>query len=236
MTKSEVMLALKEMGNDQTKKILMSHGAKEPVFGVKVADLKKIIKKTKKKNQALAEELFATGNSDAMYLGGLIADEKTISKATLQKWVETAYWSYLSEYAVAWVSAESPYGWELGLEWIENKEENIAAAGWSTLSNIVAMNNDEDLDVKTLSNLLKRAEKEVHRDKNRVSYTMNNFIISVAAYVQPLTEEALIIAKNIGKVKVDMNGTACKVPVAYDYVKKMEKMGRLYKKKKVARC
>ena len=79
MTKDEVLTELKSYGDAQTKKTLMRHGAHEPVFGVKVADLKKILKKTKK-NHELSLELYETGNSDAMYLAGLMADEKQISK------------------------------------------------------------------------------------------------------------------------------------------------------------
>jgi 3-methyladenine DNA glycosylase AlkD len=100
MTTAEVLKELEMYGNEQTKNTLMTHGAKEPFFGVKVSDLKKIIKKTKKKNHELSLELFATGNSDAMYLAGLIADEKQVTKVQLKDWADKAYWYYLSEYSV----------------------------------------------------------------------------------------------------------------------------------------
>ena len=48
-TASEIMLELEKYGDEQTKKTLIKHGAKEPFYGVKVADLKKILKKTNKK-------------------------------------------------------------------------------------------------------------------------------------------------------------------------------------------
>ena len=124
----------------------MNHGAKEPFFGVKVQDMKKIQKKVKK-NHELSLELYATGNGDAMYLAGLIADEKKISKAELQQWVEEAYWSMISEYAVPWVASESPHGFELGLEWIESDQEHIASAGWSALASWASIRADEDLDI-----------------------------------------------------------------------------------------
>ncbi|HAS38936.1 MAG TPA: DNA alkylation repair protein, partial [Microscillaceae bacterium] len=133
MTTEEVMTSLEEMGNEQTKKTLMNHGAKEPMFGVKVQDLKKLLKKTKK-NHELSLALYATGNSDAMYLAGLMADEKQITKAQLQDWVEQAYWYFLFEYTVPWIAADTSFGFELGLEWIKSDQENIAAAGWSTLA------------------------------------------------------------------------------------------------------
>ena len=66
MTAQEILAELKAYGNEQTKKIFMNVVAREPLFGVKVQDLKKILKKTKKNHQ-LSLELYATGNSDAMY-------------------------------------------------------------------------------------------------------------------------------------------------------------------------
>ena len=57
MTVKEVMAELEQYGNESTKKIFMKHGAKEPFFGVKVADMKKIVKKTKK-NHELSLELY----------------------------------------------------------------------------------------------------------------------------------------------------------------------------------
>src|SRR5262245_25129830 len=72
MTVKDVVAELKKFGNAQTKKTWMIHGAKEPCFGVKVEDLKKIQKRVKMDYQ-LALDLYDTGIADAMYLAGLIA-------------------------------------------------------------------------------------------------------------------------------------------------------------------
>ena len=40
MTAQEVLAELKKLGSEQTKKTFLRHGAQEPFFGVKVADLK----------------------------------------------------------------------------------------------------------------------------------------------------------------------------------------------------
>ena len=135
MTTKEILKELESYGNEQTKKILKKHGAKEPFFGVKVQDLKKILKKTKK-NHELSLELYATGNSDAMYLAGLMADENQITKAQLEKWADQAYWYYLSEFAVPWIAAETKHGFELGLKWIESDQERLASAGWSNIGQL----------------------------------------------------------------------------------------------------
>jgi 3-methyladenine DNA glycosylase AlkD len=234
-TVQEILSQLEAYGDEKTKKTLTKHGAKEPFFGVKVADLKKILKKTKK-NHDLSLGLYQTGNSDAMYLAGLMADEHQISKEQLNEWVEQAYWSYLSEYTVPWVAAETKYGFELGLEWITSKKENIASAGWSTLAYYSAVNKDEDLDLEKYRELLDSIDNQIHQAQNRVKYTMNGFVISVGTHVKALTEQAKIVAEKIGKITVDMNGTACKVPFAKDYIKKAEDKNRVGKKRKTARC
>jgi 3-methyladenine DNA glycosylase AlkD len=235
MNTKDILKELECFGDAQTKKTHMNHGAKEPLFGVKVADLKKILKKTKK-NHELSLELYKTGNSDAMYLAGLMADETKMTEADLNKWVKTAYWSYLNEYAVPWVAAETPFGFKLGLEWIQSKDELIATAGWSTLSNFASVNDDEKLDIKKYSELLDYVEKNIHQSPNRVKYVMNGFVIHIGTSIKELPQKAIAISDKIGKVEVNMNGTACKVPLAKEYINKMIISGRAGKKKTTCRC
>src|SRR5205085_41771 len=128
---------------------LAKHGAKEPHYGVKVEDLKKIQKRVKK-DYKLALALYGTGVSDAMYLAGLIADDAKMTKKDLRRWADQAYWSMLSEYTVPWVAAGSKHGWELALEWIESDQENVATTGWSTLSSLVSVKDDAELDLAGL--------------------------------------------------------------------------------------
>ena len=235
MTVDEILKELETYGSEQTKNTFIKHGAIEPFFGVKVADLKKILKKTKK-NHELSLELFKTGNSDAMYLAGLMADETKITEAQLNEWAEQAYWYYLSEYAVAWVAAETNFGFELGLKWIQSDKEQIASAGWATLANYASVKQDRDLNIAKFSQLLDSVAEHIHDSENRVRYTMNGFVIAVATYVVELTDKAIEIANKIGKVSVDMNGTACKVPLATEYINKSIEKGRAGKKRKTARC
>ncbi len=235
MTAQEILVQLEKYGDERTKNTFINHGAKEPLFGVKVGDLKKILKKTKK-NHELSLELYNTGNSDAMYLAGLMADEKKITKETLNDWIKKAYWSFLSEYTVPWVAAETEFGFELGLNWITSKKESIASAGWSTLASYASVNPDENLDIEKYSALLDQIVNEIDTAKNRVKYTMNGFVIAVGTYIAALTEKAMQTAEKLGKVQVNMNGTACKVPLATTYLQKIIDKNTIGKKRKMARC
>ncbi|MCF8378912.1 MAG: DNA alkylation repair protein [Bacteroidales bacterium] len=235
MTASEILKELESYGNEQTKKVLLKHGAKEPFFGVSVADLKKILKKTKK-NHELSLELYNSGNSDAMYLAGLMADEKKITEAQLDQWADKAYWYYLSEYAVPFVAAETDFGFDLGKKWIKSDLERIASAGWATLSNIPRVKQDDDLDIEAYSSLLNIVEKNIHSSPNRVRYAMNGFVIAVGSYIKDLTAKSIKIASKIGKVEVYMGDTSCKVPLAKDYIQKVIDMGKVGNKRQSARC
>lgn len=229
------MKELEKKGSEAIKRIFQNHGAQGPMYGVKVADLKVIQKKVKKDHE-LAMGLYKTGNYDAMYLAGLIADESKMSKKDIELWAENSTSIGISEYTVSWVAAESKYGWELGMKWIDSPKEKIASAGWNTLSGVIAMKPDSELDIATIKKLLQRVIKEIHSAPNRVRYTMNGFVIGVGGYIKELTKEAVETAKKIGDVYVDMGGTACKVPSATDYIKKMEDRGSIGKKKKTIKC
>ena len=98
---------IKPLGTESYKKVMLNHGVREPFFGVKIEDLKKIQKRVKK-DYRLALDLYASGISDAMYLAGLIADESKMTKKDLERWVEGAYCGLHSEYTVPWVGRRKP--------------------------------------------------------------------------------------------------------------------------------
>jgi 3-methyladenine DNA glycosylase AlkD len=235
MSAKDIVAELKTLGSESIKKVLVKHGAKEPFYGVKVEHLKKIQKRIKM-DYKLALELYDTGISDAMYLAGLIADDAKMTKKDLQRWVEKASWSMLSESTVPWVAAGSPVGYELALEWIDSKNEQIAAAGWATLSSLVGIKDDAELDLAELKKLLARVAKTIHQQPNRVPHTMNGFVIAVGCYVKALTDVALDTAKKVGAVSVNMGDTSCKVAAAADYIKKVKDRGALGNKRKSAKC
>ncbi|MGA8089567.1 MAG: DNA alkylation repair protein [Terracidiphilus sp.] len=236
-TISAIMSELRKKGKEQTRKIYARHGMDpERLYGVSVADMK-VIAKTISGDQALACELYETGIMDAMYLAGMVADGSRLSKAQLNRWAKSAVGlQMISEYTVPWLAVENASAHELALGWMKAKDDAVAACGWCTYAGLLSMKADEDLDLKEIEALLGRVPKEIGSVPNRVKYTMNYFVIAVGSYVKPLLSQAKAIAKQLGTVKVDMGETECKVPVATAYIEKIEKMGRVGKKRKTLRC
>lgn len=236
MTANEILKELESMGSERTKKMLMkNHGVREPCFGVKIGDMKKIVKQVKK-DYRLALDLYATGNYDAMYLAGLIADDDRMTKRDLQRWVENAYGGSLPGCTVAAVAAQSRYGWEMGIKWIESKKDFVAHAGWSALADLTALKEDASLDLPQLESLLGRVEKNLHQAPDTVRYAMNNFVICVGCYVKSLTETALKIGEAIGPIAADLGDNQCRIPFSPDYIRKVQRRGSIGKKRKTVKC
>jgi hypothetical protein len=235
MTAAEVMKQLEKLGDAQTRKTFVRHGCPEPLFGVKVSDMKTLLKKVGRDSK-LAKELYKTGNPDAQYFAGLVADGSDLSKADLNEWAKKASWHMVAEHTVAWMAAEHPEGWEVALAWIDSPNESIASGGWNALALTASTRPDAELDLSAAKRLLKRVAKEIHKAPNRVRYTMNCFVIAVGGAVKPLTADALATAKAIGSVHVDMGDTACKVPAAEDYIQKIIQRGNHGKKRKSVKC
>jgi len=235
MNLSQVLAELKNKGKEQTRKTFARHGIDIPMFGVSVADLKTIAKKIKG-DQALALKLYDTGNYDAMYLAGIVVDGSQMTKRELERWAKGATCEAVCSYTVAWAACESEHARELALKWINDKKPAVNICGWSTYSGIVATKADADLDLNEIKQLVDRVVREIHTAPDKVRYLMNSFVISVGGYVKPLTKQAKAAAKKIGEVTVDMGDTACQVPNASEYIEKIEKTGRVGKKRKTMKC
>jgi hypothetical protein len=231
---TEILSELQSLGRESYKRVMLNHGAAEPCYGVKIEDLKKILKRVKP-NHPLALELYDSGMYDAMYLAGLLVDDRQMTKEDLRHWLELAC-QPLTGCTVPWVAAGSLHGWEMALEWIDSPHELFASAGWATLSSLVSILADSALDLVALRGLLNRVQREIRTAPNRVTYQMNGFIICLGCYVQDLTTAAIEVGEFLGPLRVDMGKTDCDVPYAPDYIRKVQARGTIGKKRRTAKC
>lgn len=235
MTAGEILARLEPLGAESYRKVLRNHGVRDPVYGVKVSDLKVILKATGT-DYRLALGLYDTGVYDAMYLAGLMADDARMTRANLKSWVGRAYCPPLSEVTVPWVAASGRYGWDLGREWLDAGAEGTAAAGWCTLGSFVSITADDALDLPALDALLTRVRDTLPAQPDRVRSAMNGFVIGVGCYVAALTAKAVETAVAVGPVTIDAGNTACKVPSAAETIAKVNARGTLGTKRKTAKC
>jgi len=235
MTVSEIIERLEAMGGVSYRRILMNHGAKEPVLGVKIADLK-LIQKEIRVDYPVALELFDTRIYDAQYLAALITDDARMTKRDLRRWLTRSNCPAINSTSVAWVTAGSRYAVEMALEWIPSEKEDKSQTGWMTMASLVSFQDDSDLDLDGLKGLLEQVGKTIQDQPNLVRYAMNGFVIATGCFVSELTKDALRTAKAMGKITVDMGNTACQVPSAVESIQKVQKRGTIGNKRRSAKC
>ena len=122
------------------------------------------------------------------------------------------------------------------MQWIESPKSLVASAGWATLSCLVSVKDDAELDVPELRRLLERVQRTIHQAPDAVRYHMNAFVIATGCYVRALTEPALQIGEKIGLVSADLGNNDCQIPFAPDSIRKVQQRGAIGKKRKTAKC
>lgn len=230
-----VMQELEALGKERTKKIYLSNGAHEPLFGVATGAMKPIARKIKI-NQPLAEQLYATGNYDAMYFAGVIADPKAMTKADFDRWMDSAYFYMLSDYVVAVTLSEADIAQEVADQWITSGEELRMSAGWSCYCWLLGNRPDHEFSETKLSNMLETVKKTIHDAPERTKYAINQFIYTVGTSYLPLHDKAVEIAKEVGPVEVQKDKAKSKFLNAFDHIQKAVSKGQLGFKRKHVRC
>lgn len=197
-----VMAELEVLATPHTKKSYLSRGVREPLFGVPTGAMKPLKKKIGV-DQVLADELWDTGNYDARYLAGMIADVRVMTEGDFERWIQTADYPMLSDFIVAVTLAESDLAEAVANRWVRSGDENRASAGWACYEWLLGWRPDSSFEPETIRTLLDLAEATIHGASPRLKRAMRNFIVAVGVSYLPLHAEALAAAERIGVVEAD---------------------------------
>ncbi|MBU8919046.1 DNA alkylation repair protein [Bacillus sp. FJAT-29953] len=230
-----VMQELEALGKERLKKMYIGNGAHEPVFGVATGAMKPLAKKIKI-DQPLAEQLYATGNYDAMYFAGIIADPKAMREEDFDRWMDGAYFYMLSDYVVAVTLAEADIAQAVADKWIASGEELRMSAGWSCYCWLLGNRKDTEFSASKLTGMLDQVEKTIHDAPDRAKSAMNNFINTVAISYVPLHEKAVETAKAVGLVEIKRDKKKSSILNASENIQKEIDKGRVGFKRKYVRC
>ncbi|MFB5760181.1 DNA alkylation repair protein [Paenibacillus medicaginis] len=235
MNLESVMQELEALGKERLKKMYLSNGAHEPLFGVATGAMKPIARKIKT-NQPLADQLYATGNYDAMYFAGIIADPKAMTGADFERWMDGAYFYMLADYVVAVTLAETDIAQEVADKWITSGEELRMSAGWSCYCWLLGSRPDVQFAESKIADLLELVEKTIHASPERTKSSMNNFMYTVGVSYLPLHDKAVETAKAVGPVEVKRDNKKSSILLASESIQKAAEKGQLGFKRKYVRC
>lgn len=230
-----VMQELETLGKERLKKMYLSRGAREPLFGVATGEMKPMAKKIKI-DQPLAEQLYATGNYDAMYFAGVIADPQAMTAADYDRWMDAAYFYMLSDFVVAVTLAEADIGEDVSDRWIASGEELRRSGGWNCYCWMLGNRPDHAFSKEKIASLLELAQRTIHDAPERAKYAMNQFIYTVGISYKPLHDEAVAAAQAVGPVEVDRDKKKSKFLNAAGTIQTAVEKGQIGFKRRYVRC
>lgn len=222
MEVQSILQELESLSTERTKKIYMQNGASEPLYGVATGAMKPLLRRIGL-NQEIAEALYATGNYDAMYLAGMIAEPKAMTTEDFDRWMEAAYFYMISDFIVAVTLSEADTAQAVSDRWIADGRELYVSAGYSCYCWLIGNRKDEEFDAEKLDAMLETVQESIDRSPVRAQISMNRFVATIGVSYLPLHDKALAVGTEIG------TGAA-------EEIQKAATKGRLGFKRKHVRC
>jgi len=217
MTFDEAMGALEAKSTEQTRKTYLRHGASEPLFGVKFGDLRPLARKNGT-DHALAEQLWASGNTDARLLACMVADPAEASEDELDAWLGDIESYFLVDVFVAEIASRTLGRRERAQRWIASDRDRTAQAGWD-LMNLVALS-DEKVPDGFLEAQLELIAARIQSYGNWTRRSASQAITGIGLRNEDLEAAARRTAQEVGHVEFDPGQTSCVMPDPIEYLEK----------------
>lgn len=216
MTCDEVMSQLQALGNESVRKTNVKRGAGEDCFGVKTADLRALAKSIKT-NPALARELWATGNVDAMQLATLLMKPKELSAEDLDRMLGEVRYYGVADWLSTNVVKPHPQKEAQRERWMNSEHDWTARMGWSLTTERV-LKNPDGLD---LDGLLDRIEREMGDAGPDRQWTMNYCLAEIGINSPKHRARAIAIGEKIGAFRDYPVSKGCTSPYAPIWISAM---------------
>ncbi|MGJ9403886.1 DNA alkylation repair protein [Arthrobacter sp. KK5.5] len=205
-TVAELMAELAELEDPRMRAVNEKHGDDH---GVNLTKLREIAKRLKKQ-QELAVELWATGDTAARLLALLICKPKAFSRDELDSMLREAGSPKVHDWLVNYVVKKGPHAEELRVAWMHDPDPVVASAGWALTSERVAKK-PEGLD---LPGLLDTIEAHMGDAPERLQWGMNHTLAFIGIEHPEHRARALDIGERLEVLKDYPTPPNCTSPFA----------------------
>ncbi|WP_349902975.1 DNA alkylation repair protein [Parafrigoribacterium humi] len=192
-TVAEVLDELAALDNPKVRAVNDRHGDDH---GVNLSELRALAKRLRTQ-QALARELWATGDTAARLVAILICVPKSFDADELDAMLRQARVPKVHDWLVNYVVKKNPHAEELRLRWFDDPDPVVASAGWSLTTDRVAKK-PEGLD---LSKLLDIIEAEMRDAPDRLQWAMNMCLGTVGIQHRNYRARAIEIGERLEVLK-----------------------------------
>ncbi|MDF1487194.1 DNA alkylation repair protein [Tessaracoccus caeni] len=177
--------------------------------GVNLTKLRAVAKELKK-NQPLARELWANGDSAARLVALLICRPREFTADELDAMLREARSPKVHDWLVGYVVSKGPHAEALRLRWIDDADPVVASAGWALTAERVAKKPD-GLDQPGLLDVIEAEMKDAH---HRLQWAMNWALTQIGVENPELRERAVGIGERLEVLKDYPTPPNCTSPFA----------------------
>ncbi|GAA0036482.1 DNA alkylation repair protein [Brevibacterium casei] len=205
-TVESVTAALAELEDPKARAVNEKHGDDH---GVNLTKLRAIAKELKK-NDELALDLWATGDTAARLVAILIMRPKSYDEDQLDAMLRESRVPKVHGWLVNYIVKKSPHAEALRQRWMADPDPVVASAGWALTSERVNRS-PEGLD---LPGLLDVIEAEMKDAPERLQWAMNETLASIGIENPDLRDRALDIGERLEVLKDYPTPPNCTSPFA----------------------
>lgn len=209
MNLAETLAWLEAHGHEKMRQQNVRSIGGQPQYGVKKADLRAAAKLIKS-NHGLAEELWATGNLDAMLLSTLIVKPKQLSAERVEQLVRESGSALIADWVNPYIVKQHPDKEAMRVKWLASDDPFLLRAAWSLTAERAAKE-PEGLD---LDALLDRIEAELAGADPLPQWTMNMCLAEIGIHHAGQRERALQIGESLGVYRDYPTPKGCTSPFA----------------------
>ncbi|WP_314427563.1 DNA alkylation repair protein, partial [uncultured Microbacterium sp.] len=184
--------ALAELAALEDPKMRAANEKRGDDHGINLSRMRSLAKRIKT-DQALAVELWATGDTAARLLALLICTPRAFTADELDAMLRQTRAPKVNDWFVNYVAKKTPLAEELRLRWFDDPDPTVAAAAWS-LTTVRVTKGAEDLDLDRLLDLI---ERDMKHAPARLQWSMNETLANIGIFHPELRARALEIGERL---------------------------------------
>ncbi|MCD1287228.1 MULTISPECIES: DNA alkylation repair protein [unclassified Brevibacterium] len=209
-TTAEVLDALAALEDPKIRAVNERHGDDH---GVNLTKLRAVAKDLKK-NDELAAELWATGDTAARLVAILIMRPRAWDLEQLDAMLRDARVPKVHAWLVSYIVKKSPHAEVLRQSWFDDPDPVVASAGWALTSERVNRN-PAGLDLPAL---LDTIEAKMADAEERLQWALNETLSYIGIENPELRERAIAIGHRLGVLEDYPTQPGCTSPFAPSWI------------------
>lgn len=201
--------ALAELAALEDPKVRAANEKRGDDHGMNLARLRTLAKKIKTSPE-LARELWASGETPARLLALLICSPRQFEASDLDEMLREPQPPKVNDWFVNYVLKKTPLAEELREGWMGDRDDTVAAAGWS-LTSVRVAKSPAGLD---LDALLDEIERDMKDAPSRKQWAMNETLATIGIHHPGLRVRALDIGERLQVLADYPTAPGCTSPFA----------------------